>query len=134
MRPLIPWLLATLPLAAAELRVGAGETHATISSALAAAAAGDTVRVGPGTYRENGLIIDKQIALLGESFPVVDAGGEKGVITVTASGASVRGFDVRASGVSSLEDHAGIKVSGAENVVVSENRVRDCHFGIYLAK
>ncbi len=38
---------------AADLDVGAGQTYATISDAVAVAAAGDTVRVHPGTYAEN---------------------------------------------------------------------------------
>lgn len=134
MRSLIPWLLAALPLVASEIEVGAGRTHATIAAALAAASSGDVIRVDAGTYQEGGLVIDKEVTLEGKDFPVIDGGGKQGVLTVTAPGVSIRGFEVRGSGTSSLEDHAGIKVNGASGVVVSGNRVRGCHFGIYLAK
>jgi nitrous oxidase accessory protein len=56
------------------------------------------------------------------------------VLTVTASDVTIRGFEIRSSGKSNLEDMAGIKISGAERVTVEGNRFRDCNFSIYLSK
>lgn len=120
--------------AAAELHVGGGRGHSTIRSALAAAAAGDTVIVHAGTYAEGNLIIDKPLILRGEDRPVVDGGGTCEVFTITASDVTLTGFAVRRSGSGSLEDLAGIKISGVERVAVSGNEVEDCHFAIYVAK
>lgn len=45
--------LLTLSSGAATLEVGSGKTYATITLALAAASAGDTVSVYDGTYSES---------------------------------------------------------------------------------
>lgn len=134
MRGLISILLAIAPAAAADLHVGAGRAHSTLASAIAAAAEGDTIRVHPGIYRETGLRIAKSLKLSGAGFPIIDAGKQGDVLTIAASDVSITGFEIRGSGTGSLDDLAGIKVRGAERVSISGNRVRDCHFGIYLAK
>ena len=56
------------------------------------------------------------------------------IITITAPDVEISGFEIRNSGVSSLEDLAGIKVSETGNATVSNNRLRDCNFGIYMSK
>lgn len=134
MRSLIPWLACLLPALGAELHVGSGRTHPTIASAIAASAPGDVIQVHEGVYQEGNLRIDKKITLDGVGFPVLDGGKNNEVLTVTASDVTIRGFEIRDSGKSSLEDMAGIKISGAERVTVEKNRFRQCNFSIYLSK
>ena len=134
MRSLIPFLCSAVAAAAADLHVGGEQPFASIQSALAAAKPGDTLKVHPGTYQEGNLRIEKSVTLEGIGFPVLDGSGKHEILTITAAGVRVSGFEVRNSGVSSLEDYAGIKVSGTERVTVSGNRLRNCNFGIYLAK
>ncbi len=137
MHSLIPFLLTglvVLEASAVELQVGTGQTHASIASAIAAAGAGDTIRVHSGIYQEGTLRIDKSVTLLGENAPVLDGGGKQEVLTITASDVRVSGFEIRNSGVSSLEDYAGIKISEAARVTVDNNRVHHCTFAIYLSK
>ncbi len=138
MNPVIRLLLAIalIPVvcAASELHVGVGKTHGTITAAITAASAGDTVIVHPGTYQEGNIKVDKSIKLTGEDWPVVDGQGKHEVITITASGVEISGFEVRNSGVSSLEDFAGIKISETSTATISNNRLRGCNFGIYLSK
>ena len=120
--------------AAAELHVGEGRGHTTIRAALAAAAAGDSVIVHGGTYAEGNLVVDKPLTLRGENRPVVDGDGKNEIFTVTAPDVTLTGFLVRHSGSGSLEDLAGIKISGAQRVTVAGNEVEDCHFAIYVSK
>jgi nitrous oxidase accessory protein len=134
MKTLVPLLICLLPATAAELHVGADRSHTTIASALAAAADGDTIIVHQGIYQESGLKADKPVKLTGRDWPVIDGRGIGGIITVSAPGVEITGFDIRNSGVSSLEDLAGIKVAGTRNAVISNNRLRNCNFGIYLSK
>jgi nitrous oxidase accessory protein len=119
---------------AADLHVGADMTHATIAGAIAAAADGDTVIVHQGIYPESGLKVDRSIKLTGKDWPVLDGRGSGEIITITAPEVEISGLEVRNSGVSSLEDLAGIKVSETRNATVSNNRLRHCNFGIYLSK
>lgn len=134
MRALIPCLVLAGPLAAAELHVGAGQPHASVRAALDTAAPGDVIRVHAGRYEEGNLRIDKPVRLEGDGFPVLDGGNTHEVLTVTAPDVTIRGFDIRNSGTSSLEDYAGVKVSGTERATIAGNRIRHCNFSIHLAK
>jgi nitrous oxidase accessory protein len=120
--------------AAGELHVGEGRAHATIHGAIAAASAGDSVVVHGGTYAEGNLVIGKPLTLRGEGRPVVDGGGKTEVFTITAPDVTLGGFIVRRSGSGSLEDLAGIKVSGTQRATITGNEVSDCHFAIYVSK
>ena len=135
MKPVILLLCICLPhAAAAELHVGAGKTHTTIAAAIAAAAEGDAIIVQPGIYQESGLKINKPLKLTGMDRPVIDGGKKGEIITITSSGVEISGFEIRNSGVSGLEDFAGIKVSETRNATISNNRLRNCNFGIYMSK
>lgn len=135
LRVLISLSLACgLPLAAAELHVGTGQAHATVAAALAAAAPGDVIKVHEGIYQEGNLRIDKAVSLEGVGRPVLDGADKDEILTITAPDVSVRGFEIRNSGVSSLRDMAGIRISETSRVTVADNRIRRCTFGIYSAK
>jgi len=126
-------LLFTLNLSAATHHVGNGQPNATIQQALFKAQPGDTIFVHEGSYAEGNLAIDKSLALLGIGYPVLDGQHRFEMITVTASDVCIRGFELRNSGQLSTLDVAGIKVLSANRVVVEDNRLRDCNFGIYLS-
>ena len=111
------------------LNVGASERYATIAAALAAAQPGDTIRVGPGHYRER-LSIDVPVVLLGEGRPIIDGGGEGTVVRIHAP-AVISGFVIRSSGRILDREDAGILVA-ADSCVVSDNMLEDVLFGIYL--
>ena len=126
-------ILSVSGLAAAQLHVGANQPFTTIRTALVEARAGDTIFVHEGTYTEGNLAIEKPLTCIGVNYPVLD--GQRGceIITVTASYVTIRGFELRNSGQLSTIDVAGIKVLSANHVVIEENRLRDCNFGIYLS-
>lgn len=135
MRQFLPLLLCpAISATAAELHVGAGHPFTTVSSAIAAASAGDKVTVHGGVYQEGNLRIEKSMALVGLERPVLDGGGKHEVVTIAAPNVGFSGFEVRNGGVSSLEDHAGIRISGTDHVTVENNVVRNCNFSIYLSK
>ncbi len=134
MKTIFPLFICLLSAAAAEWHVGEGKTHKTIAAAIAAAAEGDTITVHPGFYQESNLKVDKPLKLIGRDWPVIDGRNNGEIITITAPGVAISGFEVRNSGVSSLEDLAGIKVSETRDVTVSNNRLNGCNFGIYMSK
>ena len=109
-------------------RVGPGG-HPTIARALAVAAEGDTIRVAAGRYPER-LRIERRLTLLGEGWPVVDAGGEGHVVEALAP-VEIRGFVLRGSGTSLDGEHAGVMVRAAGSVVAG-NRLEDVLYGICL--
>jgi len=112
--------------------VGSNQFYKTITSAIQAAANGDTILVDPGLYHENNLLVNKTIVLKGINHPVLDGEKKYEVISVKANGVVVDGFKIIHSGVSSMEDIGGIKIYNARNVVIQNNILDDTFFGIYM--
>ncbi len=131
-RLLLPCLMSAVA-AGSEVHVGEGREHATIRAAIEAAATGDEIVVHPGIYQEGNIRVDKPVMLRGDGWPVLDGAGKHEVMTITAADVSVRGFEIRNSGVSALEDLAGVKLAGTRRAVVCGNRFRNCNFAVFLA-
>lgn len=123
-------LLAPAPLAGQPIRVGPGAEFSTIGDAVAAARAGDTVLVAPGTYSER-LVIDRPLTLKGEGWPVVDGEGIGHVVEVLAP-LRLEGFVIRGSGDNVVEEDAGVMVREAPGTRIVGNRLEDVFYGIYL--
>jgi nitrous oxidase accessory protein len=113
------------------IRVGRQQAFTSIKQAIAYAAKGDTILVGPGLYKEKNLVIDKPVLLKGIGFPVLDGEKKYEVISITSNGVIVEGLKIVRSGSSSLEDLAGIKIYRSNNVTVRNNILDDNFFGIY---
>jgi parallel beta-helix repeat protein len=88
----------------------------TIKEGIADAVGGDTIIVKPGTYREH-LVIDKQVILNGEGYPVVDGGGTGTVIWIRADEVHIEGFKVMQCDPARENREKGIKVRANECVV-----------------
>lgn len=104
-----------------------------IANALAVTADCDTVLVQAGTYAEGVITIERPIVLLGEGWPVIDGRGTGEVIVVKASHVIIRGFVVRGTAISDMNDNAGIKCISVTDITITGNRVEHCFFGIYLS-
>lgn len=127
------FLLCAAPgLMAATLCVnpaGTGGCKSTISAAVAAASAGDTIRVASGTYKED-VVISKPLSLVAWDHrkPVIDAAGlsngifVNGMSAAPAAGVSnvlISGFEIENA------NFEGILVANASDVTLLGNRVHD---------
>lgn len=119
----------TLLAQAAAVVVGAGGFES-ITAALAAARAGDTVRVTAGNYHEH-LMIDRAVTLLGEPGAVIDGDGRGVVLYVTAP-AVISGFTIRGSGANQAREDAGILAERSGGLRVEHNTFEDVLFGVYV--
>lgn len=117
---------------AATLLVGDGYTNASIKMALDLAHAGDTVLVHAGLYKEDNIIVDKSISLMGIDWPVLDGQFKYEVLSVKANHVLISGFKIQHSGHASLNDPCGIKVYDSRDVWIIGNELDDNFFGIYL--
>jgi nitrous oxidase accessory protein len=136
-----PWILALVAMTglgrpeADTIVAGPGGAFPTITAALAKARPGDVVLVRAGTYREPTLTIRTNgVVLQGSGWPVLDGQGARAVLIIAASDVSVRGLVVTGTGVSNLEDRAGIRARDAARCTIEGNRVLDNLFGIYLER
>lgn len=118
---------------AKTLKVCQSCEYKTISSALTAAAAYDSIEVASGKYTEGNLIIEKPLFIRGTGLPEVDGQKKVEVFTVKSNDVTITGFKVMNSGNSSLHDLAGIKVLKSKHVTISGNTIYDNTFGIYLS-
>ncbi len=116
---------------AKTIRIGKLQVVKTIQQGLLLAANGDTVLVEAGHYHEKNIIISKSIFLIGINHPVLDGDHTYEIISIKANGVLVEGFTIIHSGISSIEDYAGIKIYSCRDVVIRNNILDDTFFGIY---
>lgn len=114
------------------IRVGKEQSFRTIQEALKLAVDGDTVLVDAGHYHEGNLVIHRSIFFIGINYPVLDGDHTYEVISVKTKGVLVAGFKIVHSGVSSIEDIAGIKIYNVGQVTIRDNILEDTFFGIYI--
>ena len=123
------------PVHAADLVVGTGGQYTTIAAALAAAKPGDRVIVRAGTYREAMLVIrTPRLTVEGQGWPTLDGQGAHEVLVIAADDVTVRGLVATNTGVSNLEDRAGIRAKDVRHCVIEGNRLLDNLWGIYLQR
>lgn len=116
-----------------QLEVGPAARYHTITAAVEAAHAGDTIVVRAGTYREATVEIAKPLTILGDEEPVLDGQGTHALIHVTADDVTVRGLVLANVGTSFVEDRAAIRFDRVSGCVFDRNRIENDFFGVYLA-
>ena len=107
--------------ATSTLRVGCGDSaYTTISAAVGAAVSGDTIIVCRGTY-PGGIVVDKELSIVGVDHPVINATGQNNGFQVLASGSRIRGFTV----VDALGEGilVGLGATPVANVTIAGNTV-----------
>ncbi|MBU2525561.1 MAG: nitrous oxide reductase family maturation protein NosD [Bacteroidetes bacterium] len=119
---------------AQTLQVCKGCTLSSIAEAIQKAKPGDTLRIEPGVYKENSLIIDKKLTLIGRDYPVIDGEFKGEVITVQADSVTLDGLFIKNVGTSYTADFAAIRFRRSRFFIVQNVRLETLFFGIYLEK
>jgi nitrous oxidase accessory protein len=114
------------------VKVGPGEKFKSIQAAVNSSGAGDTIYVSKGLYREKNLVINKAISLIGIGFPVLDGEHKYEIISIRSDDVTIKGLKLVHSGVSSMEDIAGIKIYSRRDVRIEGNIIENAFFGIYV--
>lgn len=104
-----------------------------IGQALLVAPAGARIRIKAGVYREPMLVVDRPLTVEGEGWPVLDGGGAHQIMAVSADDVTVRGLVFRNVGTSYTEDRAALKIVKARGCTITDNKIENAFFGIYLA-
>lgn len=126
-------LLLPLPAMARTIVVSPGTMIPTLKRGVEMANNGDTILVRKGTYISFNTIINKELTVLGENEPVLDARFQEEVVTITSGHVKFDGFIIKNSKTGSMRDYAGIRLSSVEDVTISNNKLINNFFGIYLS-
>lgn len=125
-------LMICCPAFAATYQVSQHKGSLSIQQTIDQSKDGDTIVVGPGTYREKNLLVNRSIYLKGRNYPVLDGEHQYEIISIKANYVTVDGFKVQHSGRGTMEDPAGIKIYNSHHhVTISNNILDDNFFGIY---
>jgi parallel beta-helix repeat protein len=92
---------------------------------------GHTISVDAGTYHEN-VVVNKSLTLQGENknTTIIDSGGNRDVVNITADNCSICGFTMRNSGM--FWSDSGIQIFKSNNNKIFDNIVLNNHCGIRL--
>ena len=126
-----PALAAMLVLALAVPGAHAADVPANILQArIDAAPRGSTLVVPADVYR-GPIVVRGPLTLVAEPGTIIDGGGRGSVITIAGDNVVLRGFTVRNSGRDVTEEAAGIRVTGNDHRIES-NEIVDVYFGIHI--
>jgi nitrous oxidase accessory protein len=130
---ILPTIVLSTVISARTIIVGKNQPVTSIRKAIELAKNNDTVLVKAGIYSEGNIIIQKNIVLIGENFPVIDGENKYEIFTVSGNGITIKGFQFQNSGRSAMNDYASIGVIDSKNIVVENNKVINSYFGVHVA-
>lgn len=119
---------------AKTIQVSSDGSIKTITEAMNLANDYDTILIKAGNYSEGNIIVDKKVTITGDDYPVVDGKGTGEIFTVTFDDVHISGLSIKNSGMSYLEENAGIRLKEVRNCSVTNNKFINNFFAIYLAK
>lgn len=104
-----------------------------VSEAIAQSKDGDRIIIRNGVYKENNLIVNKAIEILGEGFPVIDLEYLYQGFIVQADKVKISGIEIRNINVNYMKDLSAIKVENSDSCIIENNIISDTFFAVYLA-
>lgn len=108
--------------------------HTSVSNAITAAQAGDTILIKKGTYKEYNILVDKPLTIKGENFPVIDGEDKGEIIRIMSDNVTIDGLFIINVGTSYTSDHAAIRVVRSEHFLIQNVVLEKLFFGIYIEK
>ena len=129
---ILPTIVLSTVLSARTIVVGKNQPITSIRKAIELAKEKDTILVQPGVYKEGNIIVNKNIILLGQNYPVLDGENKFEILTVSGVNITIKGFQLQNCGQSAMNDYASIKVIDSKNILIEDNRVINSFFGIHF--
>lgn len=127
--------MLSVPLRADVIKIcKSGCDYNSISIGVKEANPFDTLLLKEGIYKERGIVINKPLFLIGENYPVIDAEEQGEIIRIEADSVTISEIELRNVGVSHIKDLAAINIFDCEGCQISNNKLRNAFFGIYVQK
>lgn len=119
--------------AGATIRVGKGEPIRHIKEGIERAQPGDTITIGPGTYLEGNISVNKPVVILGHGLPILDGENKYEILTITANDVTIAGIKFQNTGAGSMDDISAVKVTSGRRITIRDNVFENTFFGIHLS-
>ncbi|MBP0613654.1 nitrous oxide reductase family maturation protein NosD [Chryseobacterium sp. cx-311] len=116
------------------LRVGKGEQYTTVRQAVAASQNGDSILVGPGTYREGNISITHPLSLIGQGRPVLDGEMKYEILSFRANNILLKGFKIINSGEDEIKNIGAVRLYDSKYSTIENNVFENNYFGIYIQR
>ena len=130
---ILPTIILSISTSARTIVVGKDQLVTSIRKAIELAKEKDTILVQPGIYKEGNIIVNKNIILLGQNYPVLDGENKFEILTVSGVNITIKGFKLQNCGQSAMNDYASIKVIDSRNIFIEDNKVINSFFGIHFS-
>lgn len=131
---IITLLFPTLWISARVLTVGKAGVYRTINSALKDAAAGDTISVESGVYKEGNINITKPVVLLGKNHPVLDGQMKYEIVSFRANHIILKGFKIINSGEDEVRNVGAVRLYDSQYSTIESNIFENNYFAIYIQR
>lgn len=128
------FLLISSTVIAKQIEVCNSCTIKTITEAIKISEAGDEIIVKKGVYKEQNILIDKSISLIGEKGAIIDGENEGGILIFETDNFTIKGLKIINVGISYTIDYAAIKVVKAKNFTIEDCILEGVFFGILIEK
>lgn len=128
----IACILAFLAPCTSDARIVSITPSANLQTIINNAADGDTIRVAKGFYNQSNIIVRRPVAIIGEGYPVFDGESKNQVFIVIANNVLIKGLQVQNTGRSSMVDMAGIRLQNVAHVTVSDCKIFNTTYAVYL--
>ena len=131
---LLFFFFITLTVTAKQIEVCNNCTIKTIKQAIKIVEDGDEIYLKKGVYKENNIIINKSISLIGELGAIIDGENSGGIIIFEADNFTIKGLKIINVGMSYTVDYAAIKVIKATNFTIEDCILENVFFGLLIEK
>lgn len=131
---LLFFFFSTLTILAKQIEVCSSCSVKTIKKAIEIAESGDEILIKEGVYKENNIVINKSISLIGEKGAIIDGEDAGGIIIFESDNFTIRGLKIINVGMSYTIDYAAIKVIKATNFTIEDCILENVFFGLLIEK
>lgn len=104
-----------------------------IKKAIGKANPHDTIIISPGHFLEHEIILEKPLIIIGMDYPVINSNESGDIFLVAADSVAIYGLQLINTGHSNLNDHAAVKVLDSHHLLLENNRILNCFFGIHIS-
>ncbi len=128
------FLISTFTVSAKQIEVCNTCTVKTIKEAVKIAESGDEIFIKEGIYKEQDIIINKEISLIGEKGTIVDGENIGSVFIFKTDNFTIKSVKIINIGMSYTVEYCAIKVIKAKNFTIEDCILENVFFGILIEK